>query len=261
MEEGRSKRAIVPRGGHKFKSALDKLKELKKSGAKQVDSFELREEEAIYDELDAAGYAKLVQKRREEGGAHCWGSAACRQLIGPPDGAMAPAMAPAAAAAPAPPPVATCRPAAAALCPAGGFVIDKDGLGYVDVGEEDDWGAEQQEEEQAEGEGGGEGKGKKGACLLPLGRRLPLSPLPCPPPASPLSPISQRHAAPSPIRFPAPTTSFPLLPSLPTRAPCASRRGRRQAQGGRGASARRPRAHAAHVPDRPGKGQAQGSRG
>lgn len=48
--------------------------------------------------------------------------------------------------------------------PAGGFVIDEDGLGYADVGEEIDWGTAEEEQGGVEGEGsGGKGKGKKGA--------------------------------------------------------------------------------------------------
>jgi DNA polymerase alpha subunit A len=47
---------------------------------------------------------------------------------------------------------------------AGGFVIDEDGLGYADVGEEVDWGTAE-DEPQAEGPGSdGKGKGKKGAA-------------------------------------------------------------------------------------------------
>ena len=70
MEEGRARRtaATLPRGGVKVKSALEQLAELRKTGAKRVDTFEVREEEAVYDVVDDAEYAKLVQKRREEGG-------------------------------------------------------------------------------------------------------------------------------------------------------------------------------------------------
>ena len=68
MEEGRGKREIKPRGGQKFRSALEELAELRKSGAKRVDRFELKEEDAVYDVVDDAQYAKIVQKRREEGG-------------------------------------------------------------------------------------------------------------------------------------------------------------------------------------------------
>jgi DNA polymerase alpha subunit A len=67
-QQGRGKRTIVPRGGVKVKSALDELAELRKTGGKRVDRFEVREEEAVYDVVDDAEYAKLVQKRREEGG-------------------------------------------------------------------------------------------------------------------------------------------------------------------------------------------------
>lgn len=58
--------------------------------------------------------------------------------------------------------VAACPPHCYPLCcTAGGFVIDEDGLGYADVGEEVDWGVE--EEQQAEDAGSGGKKGKKGA--------------------------------------------------------------------------------------------------
>ncbi|PRW60975.1 DNA polymerase alpha catalytic subunit [Chlorella sorokiniana] len=114
--EGRARRATAgtTRGRSGAKSALQELAELRKSGGKRVDRFELKEEEAVYDVVDDAEYAKLVQKRREEGG---------------------------------------------------GFVIDEDGLGYADVGEEIDWGVAEEEQGAAEGEGsGGKGKGKKGAA-------------------------------------------------------------------------------------------------
>ena len=77
MEEGgRAKRAVVTngRGGVRVRSALQELAELRKSGGKRVDTYELKEEEAVYDEVDEADYAKLVQKRREEGGGCCPGS-------------------------------------------------------------------------------------------------------------------------------------------------------------------------------------------
>jgi DNA polymerase alpha subunit A len=68
-DEGRSKRQVAPRGGVKAKSALAELAELRKSGAKRADRFEIKEEAAVYDVVDEDEYAKLVQKRREEGGA------------------------------------------------------------------------------------------------------------------------------------------------------------------------------------------------
>lgn len=56
--------------------------------------------------------------------------------------------------------------------PGGGFVIDEDGLGYTDVGEEVDWGAAE-EEAAAEGGDAKGGKGKKGARCLAAQRGLP----------------------------------------------------------------------------------------
>ena len=46
----------------------------------------------------------------------------------------------------------------------GGFVVDEEGLGYADVGEEEDWGAAQQAQEgAAEAPAGGKGGAKAGA--------------------------------------------------------------------------------------------------
>ena len=56
-------------------------------------------------------------------------------------------------------------------CPAGGFVIDEDGLGYADVGEEIDWGTAEEEQQEAPGSAS-KAKGKKGA-LPPLLPPLP----------------------------------------------------------------------------------------
>ena len=33
------------------------------------------------------------------------------------------------------------------FCHAGGFIVDDDGAGYMDIGEEDDWGAEAENED------------------------------------------------------------------------------------------------------------------
>lgn len=68
MDECRSKRQVAPRGGLKARSALAELAELRKSGARRADAYEIKEEEAVYDVVDEAQYSKLVQKRREEGG-------------------------------------------------------------------------------------------------------------------------------------------------------------------------------------------------
>ena len=67
MDGGRSRRQ-AGRGGKNFKSALQELAELRKSGAKRADLYEVREEENVYDEVDEDEYARIVQKRREEGG-------------------------------------------------------------------------------------------------------------------------------------------------------------------------------------------------
>lgn len=70
MDGERSRRQTVVdgRGGKKFKNALAELAELRKTGGKRADKYELKEEEAVYDEVDEDEYARIVQKRREEGG-------------------------------------------------------------------------------------------------------------------------------------------------------------------------------------------------
>jgi hypothetical protein len=70
MEGGRARRQVVVdgRGGKKAKNALAELAELRKSGGKRADKYEVKEEEAVYDEVDEDEYARIVQKRREEGG-------------------------------------------------------------------------------------------------------------------------------------------------------------------------------------------------
>jgi DNA polymerase alpha subunit A len=64
---GVRRKATTERGGKKFKSALEELRELKKSGKRRVDAYEVREEDDVYDEVNEDEYARLVQKRREEG--------------------------------------------------------------------------------------------------------------------------------------------------------------------------------------------------
>lgn len=72
---GRSRRDGASKGGgtsSKAKGALARLAELRRSGAKAINSFEVDEEaDKVYDLLDDDQYADLVEKRRQEGGA-CW---------------------------------------------------------------------------------------------------------------------------------------------------------------------------------------------
>ena len=70
MEGGRARRQTVVdgRGGKKFKNALAELQELRKTGGMRADNYEYKEEESVYDEVDDDEYARIVQKRREEGG-------------------------------------------------------------------------------------------------------------------------------------------------------------------------------------------------
>jgi len=68
-ESGRGvrRKATTERGGKKFKGALAELRALKASGKKRIDSFEVNVEDDVYDEVGEEDYARLVQKRREEG--------------------------------------------------------------------------------------------------------------------------------------------------------------------------------------------------
>ena len=67
-ERSRRQSVVHGRGGSKFKNALQELAELRKTGGRRADSFDVKEEDAVYDEVDEDQYAKIVQKRREEGG-------------------------------------------------------------------------------------------------------------------------------------------------------------------------------------------------
>ncbi len=67
--------------------ALERLKAIKEGGSKALEKFEVKQEAAVYDVVDEQEYAKIVAKRRAEGG---------------------------------------------------GFVVDDDGMGYHDNGEDED---------------------------------------------------------------------------------------------------------------------------
>ena len=66
MSDSRARRAAKP--ASKAKTSLAQLAELRRTGAKRVHNFELKEEDAVYDEVQEQDYAKLVQDRREEAG-------------------------------------------------------------------------------------------------------------------------------------------------------------------------------------------------
>jgi len=105
---GRRTRGAAPEASARA-AALSELKNLKDKGGRRVDTFQVREEEKIYDSLSEADYNLLVIKRREE---------------------------------------------------VKNFVVADDGLGYADIGEEEDWNVDQYSDE-SEDEDGGTGKKKK----------------------------------------------------------------------------------------------------
>ncbi|KAG0614550.1 hypothetical protein M758_6G185500 [Ceratodon purpureus] len=106
---GRRTRGVVPEVSARA-AALLELKNLKDKGGRRVDTFQVREEEKIYDSLSEADYNLLVQKRREE---------------------------------------------------VKNFVVADDGLGYADIGEEEDWNVDQYSDESGDEDGGGGKKKKK----------------------------------------------------------------------------------------------------
>lgn len=71
-EKGRARRqaSVVGRGGQKAKNALAELAELRRNGGKRSHTYEFKEEEAVYDEVNEEEYARIVAKRREEGGEY-----------------------------------------------------------------------------------------------------------------------------------------------------------------------------------------------
>lgn len=65
-DEGRSRRNARP--SNKAKNALDELRELRRTGAKRIDTYEVKEEAAVYDTVGEDEYADIVAKRREKAG-------------------------------------------------------------------------------------------------------------------------------------------------------------------------------------------------
>lgn len=70
MSDTRARRDAKP--GAKAKASFAQFQELKRTGGKRIHNFELKEEEAVYDEVQEQDYAKLVQDRREEAGKHLY---------------------------------------------------------------------------------------------------------------------------------------------------------------------------------------------
>lgn len=126
----RSRRAtagVSSKGG--ANSALAQLKELRKSGKKHADVYEIKAEDAVFDVLDDDEYSKLVSKRRNEAGRGARGLSpySTRHQDG-----------------------------------TGGFVVGDNGLGYEDVGEECDWGENTYEKDDADDSPPARKGGKKG---------------------------------------------------------------------------------------------------
>ena len=67
----RTKREVKKHGQSKAANALAQLKELRATGKKHADVYELKEEDAVYDEVEEEEFARMVSKRREEGGKTC----------------------------------------------------------------------------------------------------------------------------------------------------------------------------------------------
>ena len=68
MEEsaGRSRRAARP--ASKAAGALAQLAELRRTGIKHVNAYELKEEEAVFDVVAEDDYADIVAQRRGDAG-------------------------------------------------------------------------------------------------------------------------------------------------------------------------------------------------
>ena len=56
------------KGPSSARNALAELAELRKSGKSRLETYEVKEEAKVYDEVDEDEYGMLVNKRREEGG-------------------------------------------------------------------------------------------------------------------------------------------------------------------------------------------------
>lgn len=64
---GRSRRVVQNKSAANVAAALERLNAAK-TGTKRVETFQLKEEAAVYDVVDEDTYAQLVTKRRMEHG-------------------------------------------------------------------------------------------------------------------------------------------------------------------------------------------------
>ena len=123
MSDSRARRPAKP--ASKAKTSLAQLAELRRTGGKRVHDFELTEEDAVYDEVQEQDYAKLVQDRREQAGEAYGNHNRCKKEL---------------------------HGMGKTQKLAGDFIVDDDGMGYADIGEEEDWGrSDQQRATDAEG--------------------------------------------------------------------------------------------------------------
>ena len=63
----RSRRVVKKHGQTRAAGALAQLAELRRSGKKQAEVYELKEEEDLYDEVEEAEYNAKLFREREDG--------------------------------------------------------------------------------------------------------------------------------------------------------------------------------------------------
>jgi DNA polymerase alpha subunit A len=68
MDRSRRQPAVTA-GRATARGALEALKAAREGGTKRVSNFEVKQEDAVYDVVEEQEYAKIVAKRRAEGGA------------------------------------------------------------------------------------------------------------------------------------------------------------------------------------------------
>lgn len=133
MDDSRGRRA---KPVSKAKSALAELAELRRTGQKRIATYEFEEEADVYDTMDDDEYSKFTAKRRDEAGKLVLAlGLACSRSLQAADHRLR-------------------RYKTLVSASAGDFIEDDDGLGYADMGEEDDWSHAADDEDAAAGAGG-----------------------------------------------------------------------------------------------------------
>lgn len=129
--ERTKRQPVVSTAKANAKNAIEALRAAREGGARRAATFEVKDESALYDVVSEQDYAQIAAKRRADGG-----NDSKVQICLLLDKAIS-------------------------RSGAGDFIIDDDGQGYQDLGEDDYWNEREGEGDDGEGEDDGGKAGKK----------------------------------------------------------------------------------------------------